>query len=369
VSQQWGYAFFVRSDRYALFYLQKEGTQMKKIIATILALVMCLSLAACKSKEAKTVEELIDAIGEVTLESESAIVSAENAYNALTAEDKAEIENHEILIAARTLLDDLIYEAEMNAKYENALALLNAEDYENAYNAFIELGDWKDSLAYVDRFTVLENVILEETQILHKNLETETSTIYYEYDSQGRVIQKNGNYLDYFCFGLDAYTPGNIWTYEYDANGDLVCVNHYIDTKDLSLVIEFTYDDNHAIVAGTMTTNYDQNNLYFDYNSENNVSRIVFLDPWYSEMAAADTGWIMNYIYEDGSLIRREYCGWEGEPYAEALTDDFHLDNAREYQYDENGNCIGWAVVRGGGMNSNVESSFTYGTYYGFDLP
>ena len=142
---------------------------MKKIIAIVLVLSMCLSLTACKSKEARDVEKLIEAIGEVTLEGESTIISAENAYEALEEEDKAEIENYEILTTARTTLDALIYEAEMNAKYDNAIALLNAEDYEGAYHAFVDLGDWKDTLDYIGRFTVLENVVLEETQNLHKN--------------------------------------------------------------------------------------------------------------------------------------------------------------------------------------------------------
>ena len=70
---------------------------------------------------------------------------------------------------------------------------MKAEDYEGAYNAFVELGDWKDALDYVGRFTVLENVVLEETQNLHKNLEELTSVIHYDYDSQGRVIKKTGD--------------------------------------------------------------------------------------------------------------------------------------------------------------------------------
>ena len=91
---------------------------MKKVISLVLVLVMCLSLTACKSKEAKNVESLIEAIGEVTLDSETAVISAENAYNALTDEDKAEIENYEILITARSTLDSLI-DAVLNEKYKH----------------------------------------------------------------------------------------------------------------------------------------------------------------------------------------------------------------------------------------------------------
>lgn len=341
---------------------------MKKIIAIVLALSMCLSLTACKSKEARDVEKLIEAIGEVTLEGESTIISAENAYEALEEEDKAEIENYEILTTARTTLDALIYEAEMNAKYDNAIALLNAEDYEGAYHAFVDLGDWKDTLDYIGRFTVLENVVLEETQNLHKNLEELTSVIHYDYDSQGRVIKKTGDYLDYYCFGLGAYTTGNLWTYEYDTNEDLICVKHY--TQDgIYLVIEFTYDENHLLTGGSMTTNFGQENLFFEYNDNGQVSRVIFLWHETAGLENAEYGSVLEYIYEDNMLIRREYGGWEGELYYDATPSDFYLDNSRDYQYNENGQLASWAVDTYFAMNSDVDVTFTYGTYYGFDLP
>lgn len=341
---------------------------MKKIIALVLVLVMCLSLTACKSKEARNVEKMIEAIGAVSLESESAIVSAENAYEALTEEDKAEIENYEILTTARTTLDALIYEAEMNAKYDNAIALLKAEDYEGAYHAFLDLGDWKDALDYVGRFTVLENVILEETQILHKNLEELTSVIRYDYDSQGRVTQKTGDYLDYYCFGLGAYTTGNLWTYEYDTDGDLICVKHY-NQEGVYLVIEFEYDDSHLLTSGSMTTNFGKDNLFFEYGENGQVSRIIFLWHEISDLENADNGSFLEYLYEDNMLVRREYKGWEGELYYDATPSDFYLDNSRDYQYNENGQLSNWAVDSYSAMNSDVDATFTYGTYYGFDLP
>lgn len=84
---------------------------MKKIIALLLALAMCFSLCACGKSEAVTnVEGLIDAIGEVTSESESAITVAEEAYNALTEEEKAKVENYAVLNAAKERLGILLCE-------------------------------------------------------------------------------------------------------------------------------------------------------------------------------------------------------------------------------------------------------------------
>lgn len=65
---------------------------MKKLLSLILVLIMCLPLCACiKSKAAQECEELIAAIGEVSVESKDAIAAAENAYSALTSDEKDSI--------------------------------------------------------------------------------------------------------------------------------------------------------------------------------------------------------------------------------------------------------------------------------------
>ena len=81
---------------------------MKKIIAILLAVILLLSLCACgKSKEAQAVDDLIMAIGEVSLDSAEEIESAENAYNALSEKDRENVENYAILETSRETLDNL----------------------------------------------------------------------------------------------------------------------------------------------------------------------------------------------------------------------------------------------------------------------
>lgn len=101
---------------------------MKKIISLILALVMCLSLCACgKSEAVVKVEELISAIGEVTLESKGAIESAQEAFNALTEEEKAEVENYYVLVESHDAFKQL----------EEAATKTNAKEvYENIKSAW-----------------------------------------------------------------------------------------------------------------------------------------------------------------------------------------------------------------------------------------
>lgn len=84
---------------------------MKKAISLLLVLVLVVSLAGCgKSAAAEAVDTMIAGIGTVTLDSEATVKSAEAAYNALTEEQKAELENYAILVAARSTLDNLLAE-------------------------------------------------------------------------------------------------------------------------------------------------------------------------------------------------------------------------------------------------------------------
>lgn len=75
---------------------------MKRGFSIFLAIVLCLSLCACGQNEAvKQVESMIDALGEITLDRIDDICSAEAAYDALTAEEKEQVQNYSTLTAAR----------------------------------------------------------------------------------------------------------------------------------------------------------------------------------------------------------------------------------------------------------------------------
>ena len=100
---------------------------MKKALCLLLALVLCLSLCACKSEAATQVDDMILAIGTVTLDSESNVKAVEAAYNALTQEQKDELENYALLVAARTTLDDLLEKKRLEEAEAARIAALKAE--------------------------------------------------------------------------------------------------------------------------------------------------------------------------------------------------------------------------------------------------
>ena len=82
---------------------------MKKRYLLPMILLLMISLSACgKSENATAVEDQITALGSITLESETSIAAAEKAWEALTEEEKAQVENYETLTAARNSYEQLI---------------------------------------------------------------------------------------------------------------------------------------------------------------------------------------------------------------------------------------------------------------------
>lgn len=81
---------------------------MKKLLALLLVLALCLSLCSCgKSEAVKAAEDAIAAIGSVTLNSKDAIEKAEKLYGVLTESEKEQVSNRLALIEAREKLESL----------------------------------------------------------------------------------------------------------------------------------------------------------------------------------------------------------------------------------------------------------------------
>lgn len=97
---------------------------MKRFLSLALACCFCISLCACgKSAEAKKVDELILAIGNVSLESKEAVRAAQESYDALSEEEKKEVENYSVLQDAQALIERV---ASVEEKID-AIGTVNAE--------------------------------------------------------------------------------------------------------------------------------------------------------------------------------------------------------------------------------------------------
>lgn len=88
---------------------------MRKNLFSVLAVIMSIALCSCgKSQAARSVDQMIKSIGEVTLESESLILEAEAAAEALAEEDRVQLDNLEMLASARETYDTLFEASEVD---------------------------------------------------------------------------------------------------------------------------------------------------------------------------------------------------------------------------------------------------------------
>lgn len=130
---------------------------MRRLIAFLLVVLMCIVLCACgKSQSVKDVEEIIDAIGDVTLDSEEIILKAERMYDYLTESEKSKVENKGLLVEARYAYDSLYTETIYNkAKvafehltYVSKLYIFNAHGLKNA----LRFGNYENAWTYDEDF-------------------------------------------------------------------------------------------------------------------------------------------------------------------------------------------------------------------------
>ena len=138
---------------------------MKKITAILLALCLCIGLCACggnseptepaKSTEAQKADELILAIGEVSLEKESVVLAAKAYYDTLTEYQKAQVENIEILESALTELDLVKKEVEYKQIYDEAVTLEENNAFQAASEKYAMLPVEYEDVALRSSVTVL----------------------------------------------------------------------------------------------------------------------------------------------------------------------------------------------------------------------
>lgn len=134
---------------------------IKRIIAFALILCMVLSLCACKSSEAKAVEQQIKNLGEITLDSEQAIKEAEDAYNALSSEDQASVKNYDMLEQAESRYMVISLEKEIDEIGEITLESETAiSELVDAYEKMTE-----DEQASVSNYEKLEGAVEELTAL------------------------------------------------------------------------------------------------------------------------------------------------------------------------------------------------------------
>lgn len=198
---------------------------MKKTIAIILVLVMCVSLCSCKSKDVKNVETLIDAIGEVTVNSEQAITDAEEAYASLDDDEKADVENYELLTSARADFDALFVSIEITIdNWQDYFELVTAVSWEE--NDFDEITGAFVNTCFCIKEEFSDRVILNRSELILETCNYWTlaavdfdlgqKTIgeiqYFEPKSEGILIGERTTYRTYNLMDAGYYSSSDLLT-------------------------------------------------------------------------------------------------------------------------------------------------------------
>ena len=139
----------------------KLTRSMKKYFALLILACLCINVCACDNKcvEAEKADELILAIGEVTLDSESTILAAKMYYDTLTDAQKAKVENYSILESAIITVDSLKKEKEYCQIYESAKGFEAKNLIDEACAEYDKLpSDYKDVAQRKDVLTPLVGV-------------------------------------------------------------------------------------------------------------------------------------------------------------------------------------------------------------------
>mgnify|MGYP000700890988 CR=1 FL=1 len=148
----------------------------KTWLVPLLTVVMLMSLCACgKSDNAKVCESLINKIGEVTLDSEKTIRVAEEAYDALTEEEKVQIKKSaEKLSESRDAYNQLLIDTKLGSVEElidaiSEVTLDSEKAIINAEEAFNALSDEEKELSGVYDDMIRISVGIEDIEDLKED--------------------------------------------------------------------------------------------------------------------------------------------------------------------------------------------------------
>lgn len=244
-------------------------------------------------------------------------------------------------------------------KYNDARALIESGEYERAYAAFKELGDYKDSEKYLSRFVyfpTVANYALSDrsgsmtielgvynmpSRMLTVGVEGPENAAYtkdgvYTYDSEGNLTRQavtyNGTLLAY--------------DYTYDGNHNLIKAEYSVEGV-VGAVNDYVYDENGLLVRESYR---EGNVVYYDFVNSYDVNGNQIK----SEYQAPEGAYVYTYTYNAQGYLVNEHGSvpsgdWYNVDYTYAadgnLTQGVRTENegaicTTNYTYDNAGNCI-----------------------------
>ncbi len=179
---------------------------MRRIYSVVIIVIVLLLLTACgKSEMVEAAEEAIANIGNVTLESEAAIKTAESIFNGLTDREKEQVENRIDLIEARNQYEKLIEEQQLQLVEQQRQEELRAAEAVDAFYAdmnvdkaisalteFYDVGNPSQKAAIQEWIQKIEGYCYKGTHFLTMEYVLSNSPSI-EYDTNGNITYKKDN--------------------------------------------------------------------------------------------------------------------------------------------------------------------------------
>lgn len=228
-------------------------------------------------------------------------------------------------------------ESESEIKNKQAYELIESKEYKAAYDLFLELGDYKDSVKEVSRFHYANtNTKVEIYFGCKEEVETYTTT----YNEKNLPLNR-----------VEVYSDGSIYTYNYsfDEQGQLVSSNYSEEHGDISRT-EYTYNEKGELIKYYYKDSYMEDIVEYTYDENGNHKTakhsdgngvIYDVEYFYNEfnylvqekyVTKTDLGLeIATYDYEYdifGNLIKKVY------------TNKGKINSVTIYTYDKKDNCI-----------------------------
>lgn len=238
---------------------------MKRILVLVLTLFLLLSFTACGADgvvsrandllEARRVDDMIADLGEtVTLDSEDAIIAVEEAYNALTDEQKALMEYADYIPIYRNNLDVLKHDAEFE--------LLRIQ----VAGTWIDLYDTEEPAIIIREDGTASIGAYEYDWRLNQNLET------IRFEGSSRIVLAVENHDGLLCLhNPDLMTCIKQEDYEDFASEALVAVNfetasaeeYFAEAMDLGPLTDGNGNETGARLFAFRSKAYENGLVYF----------------------------------------------------------------------------------------------------------
>lgn len=401
---------------------------MKKTLALVLALTLCLSLAACGQQERyPEIADLLDAGDyEGAVKEIYELYQAANSNNPDNSDDPddpteptvdrdTKSQYQGIVNAANNWNNRIangdryewfsayywVYETDENGNTNSdSVNFQGIEALEWVYNTALELGDFEKSAQIASRFTLLENKLLTlkytHTDALG-NL-VEDSELCYEYAADGSLSYQSTDYIAPKGMYETSGTPeetlndagqvttitykssdgkvNSIITFTYNEDGT-VATEEYKDSDGDTCLITYTYDENGRKVQATgvpYQTHVGTDTMTVTYHYDD-AGRLVHEAGVRDE--DSESTWVYEkhreYAYDDAgnltSVSHYSMSYWRGEPQYK------NSQKLWEYQYDSNGQLTQSTYsylgdydyendTTNGGNDYVVIGTPTYGTFY-----